>query len=340
MMAEHVTRRDGLLGLALVLLIALVAWRFPAFATPASLGGVFSDSSILIILALGQMTVILTRCIDLSMASNLALTGMIVAMSNAAFPGVPVPLLVAMAIGTGAALGAFNGLLVWKVGIPPIVVTLGTLTIFRGLIFVISDGQWINAHEMSAAFKALPRMTPFGVSLLAWAAIVAILSMALFVTRSATGRALYAVGGNPDAAVYAGIDTGRTRCIAFVIAGALAGLAGYLWVARYAVAYVDIAGGFELDVIAACVIGGVSIAGGIGTVLGTVLGALFLGVIKNALPVVNISPFWQLAISGAAIIIAVLFNARAERRPGRLILNRTGQGGTAEEPIGRPGGTA
>ena len=134
------------------------------------------------------------------------------------------------------------------------------------------------------------------------------------------GRAFYAVGGNPHAAVYAGIDVGRTRFAAFVLSGALAGLCGYLWVSRYAVAYVDIAAGFELDIIAACVIGGISIAGGIGSVAGAVLGALFLGVIKNALPVVNISPFWQLAISGTAIIVAVAVNARAERRKGRVIL--------------------
>ena len=101
-----------------------------------------------------------------------------------------------------------------------------------------------------------------------------------------------------------------------MLSGALAGLCGYLWVARYAVAYVDIAAGFELDVVAACVIGGISIAGGIGSVAGAVMGALFLGVIKNALPVVNISPFWQLAISGTAIIVAVAFNARAERAQG------------------------
>jgi len=339
-MGGLITRRDGLLALALVLLVALVAWRFPTFATPGFLGGVFTDSSMLIILALGQMTVILTRCIDLSMASNLALTGMIVAMTNTAVPALPIPVLVAMAVGIGAALGALNGLLVWKAGIPPIVVTLGTLTIFRGLIFVISDGQWINAHEMSDGFKALPRLAPLGVPLLAWSAIVVVLAMALFTTRTGTGRALYAVGGNPDAAVYAGIDTGRTRCIAFVIAGGLAGLTGYLWVARYAVAYVDIAGGFELDVIAACVIGGISIAGGIGTVVGALLGALFLGVIKNALPVVDISPFWQLAISGAAIIVAVLFNARAERRPGRIILKRAERAGSSTDSTMVSGGAS
>ncbi len=142
----------------------------------------------------------------------------------------------------------------------------------------------------------------------------------MLLTRSFFGRALYASGGNPTAAVYAGIDVGRTRFLAFVLSGSLAGLCGYLWVSRYAVAYVDIANGFELDSVAACVIGGISIVGGIGTAVGAVLGALFLGVIKNALPVINISPFWQMAISGAVIIAAVIFNARQEKRGGRIIL--------------------
>ncbi|MEP3036438.1 MAG: ABC transporter permease, partial [Pseudoruegeria sp.] len=145
--------------------------------------------------------------------------------------------------------------------------------------------------------------------------------MAVVMNSTTLGRSFFAVGGNPHAAVYTGLNVGRTQFYAFVLSGMLAGLCGYLWVARYAVAYVDIAGGFELDVVAACVIGGLSIAGGAGTVFGTVLGALFLGVVKNALPVVNISPFWQLAISGAAIIIAVFFNARAGKaRQGRVIL--------------------
>jgi rhamnose transport system permease protein len=312
--------RELLLAAAILGLVLLIAVRFPAFAAPANLGNVFNDTAILIMLALGQMAVILTKCIDLSVASNLALTGMIVAMLNAAFPGVPVVALMALAVLIGAGLGSVNGLLVWKLDIPPIVVTLGTLTIYRGIIFLISGGEWINAHEMSPAFKALPRTVLLGLPLLSWIALAVIGLSWLLVSRTALGRAFYAVGGNPNAAVYTGIDVGRTRFAAFVLSGALAGLCGYLWVARYAVAYVDIAGGFELDVIAACVIGGVSIAGGVGSVAGAVMGALFLGVIKNALPVVDVSPFWQLAISGTAIIVAVAFNARAERRKGRVIL--------------------
>lgn len=314
--------RDVLLAIVLFAMIILISVRFSNFASLTSLLSVFNDTSILIILALGQMAVILTRCIDLSMASNLALVGMCTAMLNAAAPAIPIPLLVVLAMVLGALLGSINGILVWKLDIPPIVVTLGTLTIFRGVIFLISEGQWVNAHEMSPAFKALPRMSILGIPILSWAALMSIACIYVLLTRTPMGRAFYAVGGNPDAAVYTGIDVGRTRFNAFVLSGALSGIAGYLWVSRYAVAYVDIAAGFELDVVAACVIGGISIAGGMGSVAGAVLGALFLGVIKNALPVINISPFWQQAISGSAIIVAVIFNARSERRPGRIILKK------------------
>ena len=312
--------REAMLALAIALLLALIAARFPAFVAPPNLARVLNDTAPLILLALGQTVVILTRCIDLSVAANLALTGMAAATLNVAMPGLPVPLIVAGAVLMGAALGAINGALVWKLTIPPIVVTLGTLTIYRGLVFVISGGEWINAHEMSPAFTALPRAEFLGLPLLGWTALIAVIGFALLIRYATLGRAFYAVGGNPSAAVYAGIDPGRTQFWAFVLSGAVAGLTGYLWVARYQVAYVDIAGGFELEVVAACVIGGISIAGGVGTVAGTLLGALFLGIVKNALPVVGVSPFWQLAISGAAIVIAVIANGRAGRRAGRRIL--------------------
>ncbi|SNR56647.1 ABC transporter permease [Puniceibacterium sediminis] len=320
MILRFLKSREAILLGAVLALLVIVESRFSGFAAPGNLAAVFNDTSILIILALGQTLVILTRCIDLSVASNLALTGMVTAMLNAAFPGIPVVVLIALAVGLGTLLGAFNGILVWKLDIPPIVVTLGTLTIYRGTVFLLSDGSWVNSHEMSAAYKAFPRAVLFSLPVLSWIALAVVAGFAVAVTRTPLGRAFYAVGGNPHAAVYTGIDVGRTRFAAFTISGALAGLCGYLWVSRYAVAYVDVAGGFELDVVAACVIGGISIAGGMGTVGGAVLGALFLGVIKNALPVAGISPFWQLAISGAAIIIAVAFNARSSRQPGHIIL--------------------
>jgi len=274
------------------------------------------------ILALGQMVVILTRSIDLSMASNLAFTGMVVAMINAAYPAVPVPLLILVAAGVGLALGAINGALVWKLGIPSIVVTLGTLTIYRGATFVISGGAWVNADKMSPAFIGLQRAQMLGIPLLSWIALAVIALFFVLLTRTPLGRSLYAIGVNPTASVYAGIDVGRTKFVAFCISGLVAGICGYLWVSRYVIASVEIANGYELNIIAACVIGGISIAGGIGSVGGAVLGALFLGIISSALPLVNISPFWQMAISGSAIILAVVLNARGERRQGRIILKK------------------
>jgi rhamnose transport system permease protein len=310
--------REAILALAIALLLVIIASRFPAFVTPGNLASVFTDTSPLILLALGQMVVILTKCIDLSVTANLALCGMIAALMNGA--GLPLPLILLIVVALGAALGAVNGLLVWKLDIPSIVVTLGTMTIYRGVIFLLTDGKWVNAHQMSEGFKAFPRAIFLGLPLMAWIAVLGIVAFVLLVNRTPLGRAFFAVGGNPHAAVYTGISVGRTQFAAFVISGALAGLVGYLWVARYAVAYVDIASGFELDVVAACVIGGIAIAGGAGSVAGCVMGALFLGIIKNALPVVGISPFWQMAISGAAILIAIAFNARGTGPKGRLIL--------------------
>ena len=312
--------REIWLSVTIVLLVLLIATRSSNFASPRNLLLIFNDTSMLIMLALGQMLVILTRAIDLSMAATLALCGMVVALLNVAFPEVPVVVLLGTAGLLGGALGALNGILVWKLSIPPIVVTLGTLTIYRGMIYVLAGGAWVNAHQMTDSFKALPRTEFLGVSLLSWLGVVMVALFYVLATRLPLGRAFYAAGINPTAATYAGINVGRTRFLAFTFAGAVAGLCGYLWVARYAVAYVDVAGGFELTIIAACVIGGVSIAGGIGTVGGTVLGALFLGVVNNGLPVIGVSPFWQMAISGAAIIAAVIFNARSERKPGRIIL--------------------
>jgi rhamnose transport system permease protein len=315
--------REVLLALVILASLVLISSRFPAFVAPTSLANVFNDTAPLMILVIGQMIVILTKCIDLSVAATLALTGMTAALMNGS--GVPLPLILLAVVAMGAALGAINGLLVWKVGIPSIVVTLGTMTIYRGVIFLMTDGKWVNAHEMSAGFKALPRHVHLGLPVMSWVAVALIAVFAVLLIRTPLGRAFYAVGGNPHAAVYAGIDVGKTQFWAFTLSGALAGLTGYLWVARYAVAYVDIAGGFELDVVAACVIGGIAIAGGAGTIWGAILGALFLGVIKNALPVVGISPFWQMAISGTAIILAVAFNAAQSRPKGRLILREAAQ---------------
>ncbi|HHM1275744.1 TPA: ATP-binding cassette domain-containing protein [Klebsiella pneumoniae] len=261
-----------------------------------------------------------TKGIDLSMAANLALTGMIVALLNAHYPGIPVVALLALATLLGLLMGMINGLLVWRLGIPAIVVTLGTMSIYRGIIFLLTDGCWVNSHQMSADFLSLPRSPLLGLPLLSWCAIAALLLVGYFLRYSRTGRALYTAGGNATAAYYTGINAGKMQFVSFCLSGALAGFCGYLWISRFAVAYVDVANGFELQVVAACVIGGISTMGGSGRVLGCLCGALFLGVINNALPVIGISPFWQMAISGAVIVMAVLLNERGNRGHGRLIL--------------------
>ena len=219
----------------------------------------------------------LTRGIDLSTASTLALAGMISASLAQNHPELPVIAYIGLAIVTGIVLGFINGSLISFLGIPPIVVTLGTLAVYRGMIVVYGGGNQVNASEMGDVFQSFPKLSVFGLSTLFWIMVVVALGVWLFLSMTRTGRGLYAVGGNPVAARYCGIDLPRQQLLVYTISGAISGLCGYLWVSRYGVAYSEIASGFELTVIAACVIGGVSIAGGVGSVAGTLLGALFLG---------------------------------------------------------------
>jgi rhamnose transport system permease protein len=312
--------RELVLGLIILALVVIVGIRAPVFVTPGSLLNVITDTSFLFMLALAQMTVILTRGIDLSVAANLAMAGMLTALASRAMPDMPIAVVILLSTLCGFMLGFVNGALIAGLGIPPIVVTLGTLAVYRGLIFTVAGGQWLTSDDMTPAFLAFPKASLFGLSSLVWIAAIVIAGFWFFLNQTRTGRALYAVGGNPVAARYCGIDLAPQQLLVYSIAGAVSGLCGYLWVSRYGIAYVDIAQGYELTIIAACVIGGVSIAGGVGTVSGTLLGALFLGIVVNALPVINVSPFWQMAISGAIILAAVVVNARAERISGKLIL--------------------
>ncbi|HEX5795918.1 MAG TPA: ABC transporter permease, partial [Geminicoccaceae bacterium] len=263
--ATLLRRRELALGLIVLLLILAVGARAPVFLSSGSLVELLTDTSILMILVIGQMMVILARCIDLSVAANVALTGMITALLSAHMPDLPIALTLAVALGVGLVLGAINGFLVAAIGIPPIVITLGTLSIYRGTVFLLTGGEWVNSHEMSQAFLQFPRTTVLGLPVLAWIALLIALGAWYVLNHTRFGREIYAAGGNPQAAVYSGIRTGRIEFLVFCLSGMLAGLCGYLWVSRYAVAYVEIAMAFELQVIAACVIGGISIAGGIGS---------------------------------------------------------------------------
>jgi len=313
-------KRELLLAASIVVLIIGVGVRAPVFITGASLANLLTDSTLLIMLALAQMLVIVTRGVDLSVASNLALSGMAAALLAAHNPNLPLPLIVLAAALLGLVLGLVNGYLIGYLDLPAIVVTLGTMSVYRGLVFVLSGGAWVSSHQMPADFIAFPLAKFLGATHLVWIAALAVLAAWYLASHSRFGRDLYAVGNAPSCARYVGIPMARRLLWTYGISGLVAGLCGYLWVARYAVAYTEIAYGFEFTVIAACVIGGINIAGGTGSVVGAVLGALFLAVIGNALPVVKVSPFWQSALTGAVILIAVLINARDRKKEGRQIL--------------------
>jgi rhamnose transport system permease protein len=321
-MLQLLRHRDAALALIVLALLVAIGVRAPVFVTPASLVGVLTDTSFLFMLTLAQMAVILTRGIDLSVAANLALVGMISALASRAHPDLPIPAVIVLAIALGALLGAINGALVAFIGIPAIVVTLGTLAIYRGAIFLIAGGAWLTSKDMNPAFLAFPKIEISGVPILIVIAVLVSLAFYGLLNHSRLGRGLYAVGGNPVAARYCGIDLPAQQFFVHTLAGAISGLCGYLWVSRYGIAYTDIAQGYELTIIAACVIGGVSIAGGVGSVPGALMGALFLGIVVNALPVIDVSPFWQMLISGAVILAAVVINARSDKRGGKLILRK------------------
>jgi rhamnose transport system permease protein len=316
-------RELGLLAF-LAVLTAAICVRFPEFAAWSNVSAVADDTSLLLILALGQALVLLTRAVDLSIAANVALSGMLAALVNAHFPELGVAGAIAAALACGTVLGAINGVLVWKLRVPPIVATLGTMSLFRGGAYLATGGEWVNSNVMSSDFLGLPRVELLGLTLPTWVSLIVFAGVAMLLRSTRLGRSFFAAGDNPEASIYVGIDPGRAQFWAYLICGALAGIVSYFWVSRFGVAYTDTAIGFELQVIAACVIGGVAINGGAGSAVGVLLGALFLGIVRNALPLIGVSPFWQMAVSGAVIIAAVLANALATRPPRKRILEASG----------------
>jgi rhamnose transport system permease protein len=309
-----VKKRELILLVSLLSLITIISLRAPRFLDIENFRDILDDTSLLAMVAMGQFMVILIGGIDLSVGAGVALTGMSVALLHQYHPGIPIFAIVLLSILIGFSLGSFNGILVSLLRIPPIIVTLGTMSVYRGFVFVISGGTWVSAHEMSDGFKNLPRGGFLGVSNLLFVAILCMGIFGIFLKYTPTGREIYSVGGNEIASQYVGINLKKIKYLPFMLAGSIYGLAGLLWVARYASAQSDTALGFELQTIAACVVGGVSIFGGSGTTLGVVLGVVLLGVVNNALTQIRISPFWQLGLQGLIILVAVIINTIMERR--------------------------
>jgi rhamnose transport system permease protein len=315
-------RREWLLaGLWLVLLLG-VSLVQPSFLSVKTLDLLWHDSALLIVLALAQLPIIMSRGIDLSVAANLALTGMLVAQLGRAQPDLSMGVLLLVGLMIGLMLGAINALLITVLELPPIVATLGTMSIFRGAIYPVSGGQWITATELSPTMLNFTNLRWLGLTSLEWISLLALLLAWLWLHQSRSGREVRALGGNPTASLYVGIPVQTRLAQLYIQSGALAGLVGVLWVSRYSLASTELAVGFELQVVAACVLGGVSIAGGVGTVYGAALGGLFLVTLYNALPVVGVSPFWQMGLVGLAILSAVVVNQGAARQRGKTILRR------------------
>ncbi|HUX22783.1 MAG TPA: ABC transporter permease [Spirochaetia bacterium] len=315
-------RREVTLVVVIAILMAVITLRANDFLNPKNLYDILNDTTILMIVAAGQLMVILTAGIDLSVASTMGFTGMAVALLNHAHPGIPLAVLILIGLAIGLGLGAFNGLLVSVFKIPPIITTLGTLNIYRGFIVVISGGAWVSADEMTAPFRDFPREHILGTTTILFTAIVVLVLVGLFLRYTRTGREIYGVGGNSLAAQFVGISLPKINFFVYAASGVFAAMGGLLWVMRYASAQNDTAMGFELETIAACVLGGVSIAGGSGTLVGVIFGAAFLGIVKNALTMVRISPFWQTAIQGFVILLAIVINSISDARNAKRLAQR------------------
>jgi len=298
--------REAGITIFILILVVAVTLRAPSFLTFKNFNEILLNISILSIVALAQTIVILTKGIDLSVSSTIGLVAMMVAFVVKENPEISIILTVVLGMALGAVLGMFNSVIIAYGNVPPIIATLGTLSIFRGLVFYYSQGTWINSFELPAKFKLLSKGTPLGLPNMVVIAILVAVVVYYFLKYTRTGRDIFAVGSNPDAAQFAGIRKQRIIFIVYIISGMLAGLAAVLWASRYESAQTNTALGFELQTVAAAVVGGVSISGGVGTVPGVLLGALLLGVIQNSLTLIRISPFWQLAAQGLLILIAVI----------------------------------
>ncbi|MDT3445577.1 ABC transporter permease [Pseudofrankia sp. BMG5.37] len=303
---ERVLRaREISIVLALALLVLVTAIGHPSFVHSQSIRDILLGAAILGVLAVGQTIVVITRNIDLSVGSVLGLSAFAAGTLLMNHPGMPIIVAVLVGIAVGAGCGLVNGLLVRFGDVPALVVTLGTLYAYRGVAYLWAGGSQINADELPDGFLKFGTATVLGVPYLVLIA-VAVLVVAGVVLRSyPAGRQLYALGSSPDGARLAGIPVGRRTLAAFLASGTLAGLAGVLFAARFGTVDAAAGNGYELNVVAAVVVGGVAIFGGSGSVWGAALGALLLTTIGSALPVLGVDQFWQQAIVGALILLAI-----------------------------------
>ena len=313
-------RELGILA-ALVLVVAAATVKNPNFLFSSDgWRDLLLTPSILVLVAVGQAIVIITRNVDLSVGSVMGLTAYLTGRLFIDIPGIPIILVVIAAVLFGGVLGLINGALVAFAKVPAMVITLGTLYAYRGINVLWTGSDRVNPSDMPRDFLALGTQQILTIPVLSIVAVIVLAGAAWYMRNTRGGREYYAIGSDPAAAELYGLRVTRRVLTAFILSGALAGLAGVFYAARYGSISSQAGSGWELDAVGAAVIGGIAITGGVGSVWGAAIGAMLLMTINRALPILGIPDFWQRAVVGVLIIGAIVLDrVLAVRQKRRLI---------------------
>ena len=296
--------------LSLIVLFVALAVASPHFLTQTNLSSVVRQTAVINIMSLGMTVIIIAGGIDLSVGAILAMSGVLGTMAME--HGLSVPAGIVIGVLTGLLWGAANGMLTTRLRIAPFIVTLGTLGIIRGLTLIITNG--LPVHRVPQAFSFLGEGNLLGVPFVLWVLVVCALWTHVVLEHTRLGRYAFAIGSNPDAAVYAGVPVGFDTTAIYALGGMLTGLAGMIEASRLMTGQPSAGNGYELQAIAAVVIGGGSLHGGEGSVVGTLIGAFIMGLLSNGSDLLGISPYLQQAIIGAVIILAVTVDELRKRK--------------------------
>ena len=320
-------REFGIVAVLLVFVAVTTAVQ-PRFINDQNIKFILSDTTIYALLAVGQTMVVISRNVDLSVGSVLGLSAYLSSHLFSQLHGVPIFVVFAAGLAIGLACGAFNGAIVALARVPSLVVTLATLYIIRGIDAVVVGGNMVVASSLPNSFIDITTSSFLGMPVLFIVIAAVVVAAAYYLRSFRSGRELYAIGSNPDAARLAGIPMGRRVFTAFVVSGGIAGLAGVLWAATYGTIDSTAGTGYELQVVAGVVVGGVAIFGGSGTVIGAAIGALLLQTITTALNVLGISAFWEQAIAGFLLLVAIALDRGIAVRLTAALRKRNLQYGT------------
>jgi rhamnose transport system permease protein len=320
-------RETGIIAV-LIVFVAITVSIQPRFASQQEVLFILANTTVFALLALGETMVVVSRNVDLSIGSVLGLSAYLSASLFGKVHGIPIPVVFLVGLAIGLAVGAANGLMVAIGRVPSLVVTLATLYIVRGIDIMVAGGNEVIAQTLPNSFIEIPKANVLGVPYLAIVIAVVIGAGAYYLRSFRSGRDLYAMGSNPEAARLAGIPVGRRVLTAFTVSGGIAGVAGVLWAAQYQTVQSTAGTGYELQVIAAVVVGGVAIFGGSGSAVGAAIGALLLQTINSALYVLGISSIWEMAIAGLLLLVAITLDRAISVRLTAALRRRSAGVGT------------